>query len=391
MNLLTKDFCIYKWRISFVALLWFSLAVIGVLLKIRLGNAKITNYLIFRNVFWHTIHQINLYSLYPAEKSGQYLYGPSFSIVIAPFSFWPINIGCFLLSMANAGLLFYAIRKLPVSYRDQNIILLISAIEMMTSIQNIQINSAVAGSIIFSFILVQKKRDFLAALFIATGVFVKLYGIVGITFLLFSDHKIKFILSFVFWSIILFCLPMLISSPSFIIHSYVDWYHTLIAKNKANGISVMQNISVMGMLLKIFSIRNLNWITLFFASLFYALPGLRARQLKNLRFRLGYLAFALIGVVIFSSSAESPTYIIAVSGVGIWYILQNQHDRTATFLLILTLLLTSLSSTDFFPPYIKLNLVQPYALKALPCFLVWLVLAFQLLKKDFNREILVPL
>lgn len=377
----SQNLRIHNWNFSFAALVWFLLAVIGVLLKIRLGYDKIGNFLIFRNVFWHTLYQTNLYSFYPSENLGSYLYGPLFSIVIAPFSMLPVDGGAFLWGIANAAILFFAIRKLPVSYKNQNIILLISAMEMMTSVQNMQINCMVAALIILAFTLVQKEKDFWATLFIAIGFLVKLYGIVGIAFFVFSEHKIKFIISFLSWLTILSCLPMLISSPSFIFQSYFDWYYTLVEKNHANTFSERQNISVMGMFSRIFKTVPQYLIIIFIAGWFYLLPFLRINQLKNVAFQLSYLALALIGVVIFSSSAESPTYIIAVSGVSIWFVLQNQKKWSAILLLIFTLCFTSLSSTDFFPGYIKSNFIQPYALKALPCFLVWIVLVYQLLKK----------
>ena len=199
----SKNLRIHKWNFSFAALLWFLLAAIGVLLKIRLGYDKIGNFLIFKNVFWHTLHQTNLYSFYSSENLGSYLYGPLFSIVIAPFSLLPVDVGAFLWGVANAAILFFAIRKLPVSYKNQNIILWVSIIEMMTSVQNMQINCMVAALIILSFIFVQKEKDFWATLFIAIGFLVKLYGIVGIAFFLFSKHKIKFIVSFLTWLVIL--------------------------------------------------------------------------------------------------------------------------------------------------------------------------------------------
>jgi hypothetical protein len=385
MNLLTNGFSVAKYKISFAAIIWFLLACIGVVLKIKLGHDKIGNYLIFENVFQNAIHQTNLYYVDPTKNLGSYLYGPLFSIVIAPFAFLSTNVGAFCWGMFNAGFLFFAIRKLPVNYKNQNIILLVSAVEMMTSVQNMQINCIIAALIILALVYVQQQKDFWATLFIAIGFLVKLYGIVGIAFFLFSRHKTKFIGSFIFWLVILFCLPMLISSPSFIVQSYADWFHTLVTKDAVNTTSDMQNISVMGMLSHIFKAEHLNLIITLFAALFYALPFLRIAQYKNLNFRLSYLAFALIGVVIFSSSAESPTYIIAVAGVGIWYVIQNQKSWPAITLLILTLLFTSLSSTDFFPRFIKTTYIRPYALKALPCFLVWLVLSYQLIKRNFSR------
>ncbi|MGN6530465.1 MAG: glycosyltransferase family 87 protein, partial [Ginsengibacter sp.] len=274
----------------------------------------------------------------------------------------------------------------PVNYKDQNTILFVGAVEMMTSVQNMQINCLIAALIIFSFIYVQKQKDMLATLFIAIGFLVKLYGIVGLAFFFFSSQKLKFTLSFFAWLIVLACLPMFISSASFIGQSYVDWYDTLVTKDSVNTYSEYQNISIMGMLRHIFKTEYLNMIVILTGAIFYVLPFLRTSQFKSINFRLSYLAFALIGVVIFSSSAESPTYIIAVSGVAIWYVLQNKTQWLVSVLLVFTLLFTSLSSTDFFPQFLKLHLVRPYALKALPCFLIWLYLACQLLIQDFQRK-----
>ncbi|MEO5907893.1 MAG: glycosyltransferase family 87 protein [Ginsengibacter sp.] len=385
MNLLSEDLKIGNFRFSFAALLWFLLACIGAFLKIRLGYGSIGNFLVYRDVFWHGIHQMNLYENYPAENLGSYLYGPVFSIIISPFALLPVNAGAFLWAVANAVILFYAVRKLPVNYKNQNIVLIICAIEMMTSIQNMQINCIAAALIILSFTYIKDGKDFWAALLIALGFLIKVYGIVGIVFILFSGHKTRLAFSFLFWLAVLFCLPMIISSPSFIIHSYFDWYHALTLKNEINATSLMQDISVMGILRHLTKTQYLNLLVIPIAGLFYLIPLFRFNQLKNKTFQLTYLCFALIGVVIFSSSAESPTYIIAMVGVALWFVIQNPKNSFVFFLLGFALVITSLSATDFFPHYIKLNFIQPYSLKALPCFIVWAVIAFQLITaKNFN-------
>lgn len=384
MNLLLKDFKILKWKFSFAAFVWFVLAATGAILKIRLGHENIGNFLIFRNTFWHMVHQSNLYSYYPSEKLGSYLYGPLFSLLMAPFSLLSINTGAFLWSIFNASILFIAIRKLPVGFKNQNIILFACSIEMMTSIENMQINCMITALIMLTYIFVEKEKTFWATLFIAIGFLVKIYGIVGIAFFFFSKDKITFTGSFIFWVILLFFLPMLFSSSSYILHSYADWYDTLVIKNNVNNLSDRQNISVMGMISHIFKITNSNFIVLFIAAIFYLLPFLRTSQFRIPAFQLSYLSFALIGVVIFSSSAESPTYIIAVTGAAIWFILQNPKSVLAISLFVFMLVVTSLSSTDFFPHYIQSKFISPYSLKALPCFLIWIVLAFELLKKEFK-------
>ncbi len=73
----------------------------------------------------------------------------------------------------------------------------------------------------------------------------------------FSCQKIsrKFISEvWLFWSVILFVLPMAISSPSYIIHTYHDWYGDLAKKNMSNIGPSLQDISLMGLIRNIFNV-----------------------------------------------------------------------------------------------------------------------------------------
>lgn len=380
---ITGNLTIRNKKISFAACLWFLLALIAVIIQLHKGSFN--NYLIFKGVFYHTINQLNLYAEYPAEYGDTNHYGPFFSLIIAPFAWLPNGVGCFFWVMANAAFLFFAVRQLPVNYKNQNIILLAGAVEMMTAMHNVQFNPMLTSWIVLSYVLVYKQKDFWATLFIAAGILTKLYGITGLVFFLFSEHKRIFIISFLFWMAALFCLPMLLSSPAFIIQSYKDWYTSLMYKNETNQESVMQGMTVMRLIKKILLVRNLPDVyVLGTAAVLYLIPMLRFHQYKKINFQLSYLSFLLIGVVIYSSSAESSTYVIAMTGVGIWYIIQNEKNYGTVILLGLAVLLTSLSATDLFPKAIKENFIRPYAIKALPCFLIWLVLAYQLLFKKFS-------
>ncbi len=340
-------------------------------------------------MFSHCIAQTPIYIEYPLEYDYTNHYGPFFSLIIAPFALMPNVIGCFLWTTLNALILFFAIRKLPFSTTKQNLVLSIGLIEMMTASHNLQFNTMLTGWIILSYVFVKEEKDIWATLLVVAGFYVKLYGIVGIVFWLFSKHKVKYIGYFIWWFAVLFCLPMLLSSPSYIQQSYWDWFHTLIIKNKKNSNAIannfMQDISVMGMVRRIFNIQQLkNFYITVPAALMYALPFLRWKQYEHKAFQLSYLALALIGVVIFSTSAESATYVIAMLGVAIWFTLQKENDKIAQVILIMALVFTSLSPTNLFPEYVRDNFIRPYSLKALPCFLVWLMLVYQLLKKNFS-------
>ena len=377
-----------KRKIAVPVFIWFALAFAAVLAETLRGS--INNYLIFKQVFWHVIHQTNLYAGYPAEYQDTNHYGPVFSLLIAPFALMPDWLGTILWGMANAWFLFFAIRRLPIGGKSIQVVLLVTALELMTATHNVQFNPMLTAWFILSFVLVEKEKDFWATLFIAAGFLVKLYGIAGLLFFVFSRRKLTFTWSFVFWIAVLFCLPMVLSSPAFIVQSYHDWLDALIVKNSKNigdlSVSNMQDICVMGMIRRIFNPAGFaDWMVLLPAAALLALPLLRFSQYKHLSFRLSYLALVLISVVIFSTSAESATYVIAVAGVAIWYILHCGH-KPATWVhavLIFMLVFTSLSPTDLFPAYLKRHLVRPYSLKALPCFIVWLWLIAEVSFRHF--------
>lgn len=364
--------------------LWFGLSFL-IVLREFLNHQGFNNYDIFKYNFLNTINQRNLYAYYPEHYYDLNHYGPIFSIIFAPFTFFPDSIGIMLWVMFNAFVLFKAIQLLPLKKNQYVIVLLICAHELMTASANLQSNPMVAGLIILSFNFINKKQDFWAALMIALGTFMKLYGIVGLAFFFFSDNKLKFIASFIFWSVVLFVLPMLISSPAFIVQTYRDWYHDLVDKNVTNENSLMQDISVMGLFRKVFhapSIKNIFIIVP--AIILFCCAYIRVNCFKSTQFRLLLLSSALIFSVIFSSGAESPTFVIAFAGVAIWFMnLDRPVTRLEIFLLIFALILTSLSPSDLFPKYVRVHYVVPYKLKALPCFLIWLKIVYETLTKNF--------
>jgi Glycosyltransferase family 87 len=383
MNWLFKTIKIKKIAIPVPVLIWFALAIFG--FTAELLRHSINNYHIFKGVFWHSYEQVNLYAKYPNEYFDVNHYGPFFSIIITPFAVLPNVLGCSLWCLLNAYILYYAIMQLPFNHKGKMIILLLSALEMATSLHNVQANPMVCSWLIFAFVLTEKKKDFWATAFIAAGFLMKIYGIVGLLFFVFSKKKFTFSWSFVFWMAVFFVLPMMISSPSFVIQSYQDWYHNIAEKNGENLVSLMQNISVMGMLQRIFQIQNdINLYVLAPAAVLLLLPLLRLNQYKYLLFRLTYLCLLLITIVVFSTGAESATFVIAFVGVAIAFVAYPKNKLTIG-LLIFALLLTSLSPTDLFPKYVREHFIRPYSLKALPCFIVWVLLVTQLYITNFEK------
>jgi hypothetical protein len=370
----------------FVLVVWFGLSLFAVIKMSLAGHYN--NYLVYKYSFINLVNKHGLYIPQPQYYGDTNRYGPVFTILIAPFTQLPDQVAVILWVIANAGLLYLAIRLLPLKTSQYLAVLLICAHELMTSSYNVQFNPMIAAFILLSFVLIKRKQDFWAALFIMVGAMTKLYGIVGLAFFFFSENKWKLVAGLVFWTVVLFFLPLLFTTPSFLFRCYHDWYFSLLEKNAANVMSPMQDISVIGMVRRVFNYPGVPILFILLPAILLFLSAYtRIKYFFNTQYQLLLLASTLIFTVIFSTSSESPTYIIAFVGVAIWFMNLNRPvSGFEIFLVVFALLVTSLSPSDLFPQSINRAYIKPYAFKALPCFVIWLRIVYDLLTRRFINE-----
>ena len=361
--------------------LWLLLAVIAALMKMHSHN----NFLIFRGTFWHAWQGLSLYAEYPMEHWDTNHYGPLFALLFAPFAVVPEWLGLLMWCVALTLLLYIAVRRSLFTDRQQVFVLWFCAHELLTALYMQQFNIAIAAILLLSFFLIEQERDTEAAFFIVVGTLVKLYGVVGLAFFLFSRHKLKLVLSLVGWGVILFAVPMVLGGPDYIVSQYAEWYHSLVGKNDANLFAPHQNISLLGMVRKISGSAAYSDLWLILPGLLlFALPYLRRNQYRFMAFRQTILASVMMFVVLFSTGSESSGYIIALVGVVVWYTcVPWRRTGWDVALMVFAFVLTSLSPSDLFPAYLRKEWVQPYALKALPVTLVWLKLCYEICTKNY--------
>lgn len=373
-----------------ICFIWIVAAALCGLLKYLRGSYN--NYEIFKNVFWHSIHQLPLYNAYPSEYFDLNHYGVFFSALIAPFAVLPNYLGVVLWVTANAWLLMYAIRKLPLSKRQHLLVFLFCIMELFNSLSSQQFNVGIAGIIILSYHLVENKKDFWAAFFIMLGTFTKIYGIVGLAFFPFSRNKVRFLYSCLFWAVVMYLFPMIYTSADYVNTQYYAWFTDLASKGSANMFALMQNISLLGFVRKISGASEYSDLWLIIPGMIlFALPYLRFKQYRAQRFRLMLLASVLLFVVLFSTGSESSSYIIAFVGIALWYAKTGtETTKLNLFLLILAFILTGMSSSDLFPSYVRHQFIIPYSLKALPCILIWFKITYELCFFDFCRKEGIP-
>jgi len=359
----------------------------GLIAVKQFTNGSYNNYSIFKYTFWHLIESKSLYDHYPAEYWDRNHYGPVFAIFIAPFALLPDYLGMFFWNVCSVLVFAFGIYSLPLSNKIKAIITLICANELITALLSFQFNIFLTGAILIAFSFTLKNKNLIATFPIISCAFIKLYGVVGLAFFFFTKKKISFILGLVFWTVLLFVLPMVLSSPKFIIDTYVEWFNTLVYKNSSNiSLDSYQDISIMGLVRRTLGDPTIpNSPFLLGGVLLFGSTYLRISQYRFLEYRLLLLASTLIFTVIFSSGSESPTYIIAFTGVAIWFMSKSKHSKWDIALLVFAILLTSFSPTDLFPKVARV-FIRNHALKALPCVIIWFTIIYEMLTKDFKPK-----
>ena len=342
--------------------------------KLGLSYNHYNNYSIFKYSFQHLIEYKDLYIMHINDHFDLYKYTPTFSVFFGIFAVFPDWIGLNLWNIFNALILLVAIYYLPKfnSYQ-KGLILIIILLELITSIQNTQSNALIAALFVYAFGFLERRKYLLATLFITFSVFIKLFGIVGFALFILYPKKWKLALYSIFWLIMLSLVPLLfinVEQYKLLIYSYVDMLK--------NDHTDSYGYSVMGWLYTWFSLEFNKYIVVVIGAILFLLPMINISNYKYYSFRILALASILIWVVIFNHKAESPTFILAMTGGAIWFIISNKNLLN-NILFWIALVLTSLSPTDLFPSIIREEIVIPFVLKGVPCILIWCKIIFDML------------
>jgi hypothetical protein len=262
--------------------------------------------------------------------------------------------------------------------------LLAISIELATSISNSQSNGLLAGLLIMGYAMFEKKLFFLGTFCIVGTVFIKMFGIAALVILLFYPEKKKIIFYSVFWGLIMLILPLAIITPHFFAECFRGWFSILAADySKSAGLSIMG-------LLKSWSGMEVNkYIVLITGLIFLLLPLLVHRKYFDFPSRSKYFASVLIWIIIFNYKAESPSYIIAMTGIALWFF-SGEKKLPDRILFILAIVLVSLTPTDLFPESFRDNFLQYYCIKALPAILIWIKITADLLTRNGKTNLIIP-
>ena len=342
------------------------------------------NFVIFKYSFFHLIHNQDIYQYFPGDHWDLYKYSPGFSVFFGLLSWLPDPIGLFIWNFLNCVCLFAGVSMLRgLDNKAKSWILLLSLPELLLSIQNTQSNGLMAGLIILAFALAERSKYFLSAFCIVFSVYIKLFGILAFVFYLFYPGKPRLIAWSLFWMLFMAALPLAVVSAHQLSFLYASWFHLLVNDHDAS-----MGYSVMGLMQTWFHLNvSKNFVALA-GMLLFLLPLIHIRRYKDYYFRLLYLASVLIWIVIFNHKAESPTFIIAISGIGIWYFSQAR-STVNTILVILSFCLITLSVSDLVPSHIRHEFVAAYGIKAVMPIVIWCKILYEQLTLRYQPERLI--
>ena len=366
------------------------------LYKVDIGHINtnhINTFIIYRVSYFHLIHNMDIYQAFTDEFQDRFVYSPTFAMMMAPFAYLPYGMAIPLWIGFNTFIIWYAVKYLPgTGIKKKFLIFGIIFFELITSLQNMQTNTFIVGFMILGFCFMEKKKPFWAALFIMLAAYVKVFGLVAALIFLFYPGKKKFILSMLFWGITLLALPLLVVSPGQLVFLYKSWaLHLQVAHhNEETGYypSVFYPLSVMGWLKIWFHFEPPSIIIQIIGTALLLVPLAVVKNYRSRQFRYFFIASILIYSNIFNHVAESPSYIISVMGVALWFVNENRDNWVAVILLILAFVFTTLSATDIFPAYVHYYFFLPYVVKAVPCILIWFYLQYRLLAGKFEDNII---
>lgn len=353
------------------------------------GYTSYENYVIFKNSFAHLAQGLNPYTSFPAEQWDLFKYSPAFSVAMAPFYVLPDAIGLALWNLLNALPLLWAVLNIPVLPPQQRRFMAWFILpELIVSLQNSQSNGLTAALILLTSVALERQKPARAAWWAVAGGFVKIFGALALLPALVYPHRSKLLVGAGASAALLVALPLVVVSPEQLWQVY-RWWGELLRDDHSASVG----LSVMGWLQTWFGWQApktavlLVGLTLLLAgawAVFHRRNNM-ADGLPPVQDRIRLWASLLLWVVVFNHKAESPTFVIAMCGVALWYLSAAQPTRWMKILLWTAFVMASVSPTDIFPRAVRTALVQPYVLKAVPCIAIWIVMTIQLLRPK-NRE-----
>lgn len=329
-------------------LLGFIITILVTLSEVLKWKQRI--FFVYQNAtldYWKNI--IPYGSAWAIERGpDEFLYGPLFTILFAPFAFLPPWLGPFIWNIFSFTIFFLSVFKLPhqFNYNQKCKIFFYSLLVLANNLMYYQYNVIVAGIFLLAFTFMESNKMVYAILLIGISGFTKIYGIFQYTMLVLYKRFWKnslFILIPI--SVILLLVPIIHLPKIGIFDLYKLWFHGLQYHSDSR---TWQSIFYIKLLFKTPPIHTVIYqMGSFVLILLFGLLNLKRSQ--DFSYRAQTTGILMGWLIFFSSAPEIGTYLIAILGYLLWYytIEKNKFDR---ILFILNFILLVVVPQDIICP-----------------------------------------
>lgn len=337
--------------------------------QVHLGH--VNNFLTFRGGWLHLRAGVDAYAAYPPLDF--FKYSPTFALLMAPFAILPLGLGVLLFDAANVGLFYYAVRRVLPDGRGL-VALALLYFEVLRTTQNTQINAILAALMVLTFLTLEQGRPVRAATALALGTLIKVFPLAAAACALPHRRRARFFLLLAAAAAVLLAAPLLVTPPATLLQQY-RWWTGLMASDVANS----RLDSVMALFAVLIPGDWPNWPVQLAGTALVLLPlAVRRERWSDAGFRRRMLAALLAYVILFNHRTESPTFVVGMTGVVLWY-LEGPRRWYHHALMALAWVVVSLSS-EVLPGGVLDACCRPWHYKIVPILLAWLVMLWELLR-----------
>jgi hypothetical protein len=243
-------------------------------------------------------------------------------------------------------------------------------LEILRAMQNAQSNALVAGLMVFAFLALERRNAWRAAVAIVAGASVKIFPLAALSFAIPRRRVWRTGVAAVVAGAVSLLLPLVVISPTALAAQYRSWRAVESSDAQQRWFSVME------LLHRWAGATWPNWPVQLAGTLLLLAPlALRRERWEEHRFRLLYLCSVLIYVVLFNHQAERASYVIAFTGIAIWFAAEPRATwRTALFALAfvtITLMSTLIPGSPKSPTAMLYRLAGP-------SLLIWIAIQVEL-------------
>src|SRR6185437_14070308 len=313
------------------------------------------NFLIFDAAFRNLRAGRDLYAPHPDQYIDLFKYSPAFAALFAPISVLPATLGLVVWDAINTMLLALAIVRLLPDRRGDAVLAL-------------------------AFLALERDRQVGAALALAIGTAVKIFPLAGVAMALPRPRRIRFAIVFTVVLVAVLALPLLVVSPHEVKAQYASWMSLLPRDAVADTIAGrgMHTGGVPEELHLWFGSSVSPFIVEAAGAVLLVLPLIaRVRRWADPDFRLRFLCSLLVFLVIFNHRSESPSFVIAMVGIAIWFAVSSPDALTIS-VIVATVGIVSIGASSAVPNAVRVGVVMHYRLKTLPCVFAWLIMQAEL-------------